>query len=84
MYYLAYIVLGIVQLAAICSYFTGVRGWSLLPGVIVALLTTYVPFLGSILGIIGAYKAWGWPLWGAILLFGWMIVIAIASLVSKN
>lgn len=73
-----YFGLGIVQLAAVIA---GLESWWGLNGFfsfIVAFIVTYIPLLGSIVGVAGAMKAWHWEWWQAGgLFFGGLLITAL-------
>ena len=52
--------LGIYQLAAIIA---GIEYWLELPWIIsifIAFFITYIPLIGTAMGVLGAVTAWGW------------------------
>ncbi len=50
---------------------------------IIAAFTTYIPIVGSVLGVYGATNAWDWPLLQALVLFFWYVpVYAVVFLYS--
>ena len=74
---IAYFVIGLVQLFAIMDgvdYATGIDG---VFGFLIALFTTYIPLLGSVLGVYGAVNAWDWSWVQAGLLFFWFVPVSI-------
>ena len=70
------LLVGIVAFVAILS---GLEDWLglhwLIAGVI-AFPIAAIPFLGPIVGIMGAIVGWGWPWYWAVLLFCWPFVFA--------
>ena len=71
---------GLYQLFAIADGIEHYFGWTdTTLAWFIAIFTTYIPFLGTALGIYGALNAWGWELWQTILLFGWWYPLAILS-----
>jgi hypothetical protein len=74
---LAYFVVGIVQLFAIMD---GI-GYALSVGsvlsFVIALFVTYIPLLGSVLGVYGATQVWDWSLLQSLALFFWYVPVAI-------
>lgn len=75
------LVLMIVQLAAVMVFFTDWVGWSLwlaLP--LTVLVVMALPFVGTVLGIIGAIKVWLWPWWLALLVFLPGLVLSVLAL----
>lgn len=72
--YIFYLVLGLIQWAAIyAGVFSYTGNWilSFLIGGIVA----YIPIIGTIAGIYGAYSYWEFPLWVSILLFTFHFIL---------
>src|SRR5919199_1620725 len=71
----AYLGIGLLQLAAAMD---GLADWLGLHWTIaapVALILSYIPLLGSAVGVLGAVQAWGWSWVWASLLFCWPVVI---------
>ena len=79
---IAYFVIGLVQLFAIVD---GI-GYALSVGkvisFIVALLITYIPLLGSIVGVYGAVNVWDWSIWQAGVLFFWYVPVFIIMMAA--
>lgn len=70
---IAYFVIGFAQLFAIVDgieYATGIGG---VFGFIIAIFTTYIPFLGAGLGVYGAVNVWDWSMIQSIVLFFWFV-----------
>jgi len=68
--FILFMIVGLVQVAATLE---GIESWLGLPGIVavpLAIVLGYVPFLGAILGFVGAVKYWRWAWWWAALLFG--------------
>ena len=79
----AYFVIGFAQLFAIIEFFEQTLDWGFFD-VILAFFVTYIPILGSILGVFGATDGWGWSIWQAGALFFWYVpVYAVAFLIDK-
>lgn len=76
---LAYFVIGLIQAAAMFAGFMSSLGRFF--GFVLALVLGEVPILGSVMGFIGAIRAWDWPWWGAALLF---IVAPIALMIWSS
>lgn len=74
---IAYFVVGIVQLFAIADGIDSGLGISGFFGFVIALFITYIPLIGSAVGVYGAANAWDWPIWQAVLLFFWYVPVAI-------
>jgi hypothetical protein len=80
---IAYAVVGLVQLFAIVDgieYATGIGGFF---GFIIAALVTYIPLLGSVLGVYGAINVWDWSIIQAGLLFFWYVPVFIVFLLAS-
>jgi hypothetical protein len=67
--------MGLVQLVAIVAGVQVWLGWHWFPAAIAALLVTYIPIAGTVLGILGAVKGWGWGYLPAILFFCWQFIL---------
>lgn len=82
---IAYLIIGLAQLFAVQDWFINYLDWGSLFSFIAALFVTYIPLVGSILGVIGAYEYWGWSWLAAILLFFWYVpVFLIFALFANN
>lgn len=67
--FIVFIGVGLFQMAAIIA---GLEHWTGLPSIvsmIIALIITYIPLVGQVVGILGAMKGWGWEWWQATILF---------------
>ncbi|MDB9857910.1 hypothetical protein OAC63_05965 [Amylibacter sp.] len=72
---LAYFIIGFVQLFAIMDgieYGIGIGGFF---GFILAVVVTYIPILGSGLGVYGAINVWDWSLLQSATLFFWYVPV---------
>lgn len=69
--------MGLLQLAAILSGILDWWGWPWPIAILVAMPVAYIPILGTIVGIMGAIKSFGWSPMFAILLFCWPYVLYI-------
>ncbi len=67
--WLIYLLIGIVQLVAIYSFFHTFLGWVQIISGIVALIASYTPLLGTIFGMYAAVEVWSWSWLQATLLF---------------
>jgi len=74
-YPLMYFVIGLVQLSAVYAYFRDVLGWWVLPSLIGGGIIGYIPLVGALAGGYAAIHAWGWPLWSAVVLFGFPFIV---------
>ena len=92
LFYIVYLGMGLLQLAAICG---GIKIWLGWPGLlagIAALFVAYIPIVGTVLGIFGAVKAWDWSWTAAILFFCWQWILfaiifagaGVSSIFGKN
>ncbi|HBV4816879.1 TPA: hypothetical protein MYU56_003548 [Klebsiella pneumoniae] len=76
--FIVYIVVGIFQLTAIMA---GLESWWGLHWIIaapIAFIISYIPLVGSIVGMIGAMDVCRWEWWQAGLLFFGGLIFAIA------
>lgn len=76
-FFLAYFVIGLVQLFAIVDgveYATGISGFF---AFLIGVFTTYIPILGAILGVYGAVNVWDWSLVQSLVLFFWFVPVGI-------
>ena len=78
---IAYFVIGLVQLLAVwdgVEYFLGAEsfiGKSF--AFFFALFVTYIPLVGSGLGVYGAVNVWDWSLTKSLILFFWYVPVFI-------
>ncbi len=87
--FIGYVVVGFYQLFAIMDgidYAWGIEGFL---GFLIAAFTTYIPLLGSGLGVYGAVHVWDWNIWQAGLLFFWfvpvwLLMLAIGIVLSSD
>lgn len=79
--YIAYLILGVFQLAAIYAGLDQWLGWHFVFQGPIALFLAYIPVVGTIVGFLGAMKGWGWSFIQAGLLFfggfGLMVLFGI-------
>jgi len=77
---IAYFLIGLIQFFAVWS---GVQYGLEIGDIfsfIIAVIVTYIPILGSALGVYGAYNVWDWELWQAFALFFWYVPVFILFL----
>lgn len=78
---IAYFIVGIVQLFAIMDGVGYVLNVGSIVSFLIGIVLTYIPILGSGLGVYGAVTVWDWSIWQAAALFFWYIpVIAVLGL----
>lgn len=79
--FVLYFGLGILQFAATLSGIESWLGLHWLIAIPVSLFIGYLPFVGTIFGLLGAIQAWGWEwYWAVLLFFGWMgLTFVLAS-----
>lgn len=79
--FVAYLILGLFQLAAVMA---GLENWIGLHWIIavpLALFIAYMPLVGTVVGMFGAVTAWHWSwLQAAGLFFGPFVVILIVAM----
>lgn len=76
----AYFMVGILQLFAIWDGVKYATEFGNVASFLLALLTTYIPLLGSILGVYGAVNAWDWNIYQSVLLFFWFVPVGLLAL----
>ncbi len=82
---IAYFVVGIAQLFAIQDWFIESWYWGSFISFLAALFVTYIPLLGSLLGVLGAHDVWGWSWVASLLLFFWYVpLFGIAMLLDRR
>lgn len=67
--YTLYILLGIVQMLAVYTFFSDVWQWEIFLAAPVAFIVSYIPILGPIAGTYAAITVWGLQWWIACLIF---------------
>ncbi len=78
---IVYFGLGLVQLAAIMEGLKStLKGPALLLAFLLSAIVSYIPIVGTILGIRGAISGWGWSPLGAILFFCWPYALYLVAL----
>ena len=76
----SYFAIGLVQLAAVFTFFDDYWGWWTIPSVIVGLFVAYMPLVGNVAGFLAATEIWDWTwYWAALLFFFPAILLAIAA-----
>lgn len=80
---IGYLVIGFVQFFAILDALEIYLDWGILDFVI-AIFVTYIPILGSALGVLGAMESWGWSLIQALALFFWYIPVGIVFIIIEK
>ncbi len=80
---IGYLVIGFVQFFAILDALEMYLDWGFLDFVI-AIFVTYIPILGSALGVLGAMESWEWSLIQALALFFWYIPVGIVYIIIEK
>lgn len=79
---IAYFVIGLVQFLAVwdgAEYFLGASSFlGRMFAFLFSLFVTYIPILGSILGVYGAVNVWDWSLTKSLILFFWYVPVVLA------
>lgn len=84
-FFVAYLCVGFAQLFAIMDWLAFSFDWGGFGSFIGALFVTYIPLLGSILGVLGAHDVWGWSWLASLLLFFWYLpVFFLIGMFSRN
>jgi hypothetical protein len=82
---IAYFGIGFAQLFAIQDWFAVSWGWGSFFGFIAAFFVTYIPLVGSVLGVLGAHDVWHWSWLSSLLLFFWYVpLVLVTVLFSKK
>lgn len=78
---IAYFIVGLVQLLAVwdgAEYFLGAESFlGRMFALFFALFVTYIPLVGSGLGVYGAVNVWDWSLEKSLVLFFWYVPVYI-------
>ena len=74
-FYVGYLAVGLAQLFAIMDWLSYSFDWGGFASFLAALFVTYIPLLGSILGVFGAHDVWGWSWASSLLLFFWYVPV---------
>jgi len=73
----SYFAIGLIQLAAVFTFFEDYWGWWTIPSIIVGLFVAYMPLVGSIAGYFAATEIWDWKWYWAGLLFFFPLVLFV-------
>lgn len=77
--WIAYIVMGLIQIAALMEALHHFFGFWKFFAFLGAAFLSYIPLVGSILGMLAAKQVWHWPWWQAIALFMWMPLLFLCT-----
>ncbi len=77
---LSYFAIGLVQLAAVITFFHDYWGWWYIPSLLVAGFIAYIPVVGAVAGIYAAVEVWHWAWYWAGLLFFFPLVLGIMGM----
>ena len=75
---ISYYGIGLLQIAAVVSFFRDTLGWWLIPSLLLAGIVGYLPVLGSLAGSYAAVNIWGWAWYIAVAVFFFPLIIWIA------
>jgi hypothetical protein len=64
-----YFVIGIIQCKALYDYFVYYLDWSEIIAIPACIFAGYIPFIGSIVSVIGAVEVWHWDVLTACAMF---------------
>lgn len=79
--------MGLVQVTAVLGGIEDWWGWPWWIAIFIAMPIAYIPILGTVVGIIGGIKSFGWSPMFAILFFCWpyvfyIILLALGSMAA--
>lgn len=78
---IGYFVIGLVQLFAVwdgVEFFLGAESFiGKMFAFFISLFVTYIPIIGSAIGVYGAINAWDWSLTKSLVLFFWYVPVYI-------
>ena len=88
-FFIFYMLLGLVQLAAVMTGLEVGLGFQWLPAAFCALLIAYIPVVGTVAGFVGAMTGWGWEgaaalffgPWAAMITFGVLVPAILAAVI---
>lgn len=66
-----YFASSIMQFFATYAYFAHAHDMNGILSFFLAIISCWIPILGTVLGVLGAHDGWGWSWTGSILLFIW-------------
>lgn len=81
--FILYVAIGLVQLFAIRDGIEKYFEIGTLVSFIIAIFLTYIPVIGSSLGVYGAHIVWKWDLAYSVILFFWYVPVAILFLIKR-
>ena len=81
--FLLYVAIGLVQLFAIRDGIEKYFEIGTLISFIIAIFLTYIPLVGSALGVYGAHIVWKWDIVYSVILFFWYVPVVIIFLFRK-
>jgi hypothetical protein len=74
---IVFVVMGLVQMFATVAGLQDVLGISAFFAFTLAFFVTWIPVVGTILGMWGAIAAWDWPWYAAVALFMWPYLLFV-------
>lgn len=77
---IGYLLVGVIQFFALWDGLNYALGLPSIVGFILSIFLTYIPIIGTLLGIYGAVNVWGWDLIRAVLLFFWYVPVLLVVL----
>lgn len=79
-----YFISALLQFFAIFTCFSVVYGMNAILSFFIAMVTCGVPFLGTVLGVLGAHEGWGWGWIHSILLFIWPYALFVILMIKNR
>lgn len=80
-----FLTVGLIQAFAVYAGAVSYLGWGKLPALFATFVLSWIPIVGSALGVAGAHFAWNWSWLASIALYTWHfpVLIAMALLSAK-
>lgn len=82
--FLIFLAVGVLQMAATFSGMTAWAGLHWIVALLIMFAFGWVPLVGTVLGVLGAYHAWRWPLWSAIALMAGPTLLGFAVILVAS
>lgn len=81
---IGYIIVGLVQFFALMDGLEYATGLPSFLSFFVSSIVTYIPLVGSLLGVYGAVAVWDWNVLQALILFFWYVPLVVLFIVFDS